>query len=152
MSENKPFICFHASRYTNKEKDRIMVNGLKTSSIENLVERIDMLLKDGYISESELRFLKDHNLLAKVDNKRENQLWVTLGKVDIFTISIGLHNVYNNLDGEIIYCWKKNIILVEKIKRIEQTLFGNFKTDSITNGKMSFKLHYRKYFYQFQIE
>ena len=104
MSENKPFICFHASRYTNKEKDRIMVNGLKTSSIENLVERIDMLLKDGYISESELRFLKDHNLLAKVDNKRENQLWVTLGKVDIFTISIGLHNVYNNLDGEIIYC------------------------------------------------
>lgn len=40
LSEDMPFICFHASRYTEKEKVRIFKEGLKTSSKDNLYNRI----------------------------------------------------------------------------------------------------------------
>ena len=83
LKENKPLICFHASRYTDKEKDRIYKYGLKTSSKDNLLDRIQNLLNDGYIDEKESEFLKEHHLLIKQDNMRENQLWVTLGNVNI---------------------------------------------------------------------
>ncbi len=114
LSENKLFICFHSSRYTEKEKDRIKEDGLKISSKVNLYNRIDNLLKDGYINENECTFLKKHNLLLKPNN-RENQLWVTTGNVDISTESTGLYYVYNNYGGEIIYCCKDNESLVKKL-------------------------------------
>lgn len=121
LSENKAFICFHASRYTNKERDRIIVNGLKTSSIENLFIRIENLLKDGYINETEADFLKEHNLLINKDNMRENQLWVTLGNVNISNSNdSGLYNLYNNYGGEIQYFCIENYSLGKKLNRLSK--------------------------------
>lgn len=118
LTENKPLICFHASRYTDEEKDRILKLGLKTSSKHNLFDRIQNLLDDGYIDEEESEFLKKHNLLIKQDNKRENQLWVTLGSVNISTNSTGLYEVYNNYGGEILFRCKQNEKLCEKLNKV----------------------------------
>ena len=121
LSENKPLICFHASRYTNKEKDRIRMYGLKTSSKDNLIDRIENLLKDGYIDEVESQFLKKHNLLIKQDNMRENQLWVTVGNVNIAYCSYsGLFNFYDNYGGEIQYFCIENHSLGEKLKKLSK--------------------------------
>ena len=121
LTENKPLICFHASRYTDKEKDRICKYGLKTSSKGNLLNRIENLLKDGYIDENEARFLKEHNLLIKQDNMRENQLWVTLGNVNIsYTIDSGLFNFYNNYGGEIQYFCIENSQLGDKLNKLSK--------------------------------
>lgn len=118
LTENKPLICFHASRYTDKEKDRIFKFGLKTSSKNNLFARIQNLLNDGYIDEEESKFLKEHNLLTKQDKTRENQLWVTLGNVNISTNSTGLYEVYNNYGGEILFRCKQNEKLCEKLNKV----------------------------------
>lgn len=118
LTENKPLICFHASRYTDKEKDRILKFGLKISSKDNLFHRIQNLLNDGYIDKEESEFLKKHHLLIKQDNKRENQLWVTLGNVNISTNSTGLYEVYNNYGGEILFRCKQNDKLCERLNRV----------------------------------
>lgn len=117
LIENKPLICFHASRYTDKEKDRILKFGLKTSSKDNLFDRIQNLLNDGYIDEEESEFLKKHHLLIKQDNMRENQLWVTLGNVNIsYSVDCGLYNFYDNYGGEIQYFCIENSLLGNKLK------------------------------------
>lgn len=121
LTENKPLICFHASRYTDKEKDRILKFGLKTSSKDNLIDRIQNLLNDGYIDEEESEFLKKHHLLIKQDNMRENQLWVTLGNVNIsYSVDCGLYNFYDNYGGEIQYFCIENSLLGNKLKSLSK--------------------------------
>lgn len=112
LTENKPLICFHASRYTDKEKNRILKFGLTTSSKDNLFNRIQNLLNDGYIDKNEFEFLKKHNLLIKPDNMRENQIWVTLGNVNIsYSLDSDLFSIYNNYGGEIQYsCIEKSLL------------------------------------------
>lgn len=121
LKENKLLICFHASRYTDKEKDRIYKYGLKTSSKDNLLDRIQNLLNDGYIDEKESEFLKEHHLLIKQDNMRENQLWVTLGNVNIsYSVDSGLFNFYDNYGGEIQYFCIENSALGDKLNNLSK--------------------------------
>lgn len=121
LKENKPLICFHASRYTDKEKDRILKYGLKTSSKDNLLDRIQNLLNDYYIDEKESEFLKKHHLLINQDNMRENQLWVTLGNVNIsYSVDSGLFNFYDNYGGEIQYFCIENSQLGDKLNDLSK--------------------------------
>ena len=121
LSENKDIICFHASRYTNKEKDRIYKYGLKTSSKYNIFERIENLLKDGYINDEESKFLKENNLLIEQDCGRENQIWVTIGNENIsYSTDSGLYSLYNNYGGEIQYFCIENSILGNKLNKLSK--------------------------------
>lgn len=121
LSEDKSFICFHASRYTEKEKDRIFKEGLKTSSKDNLYNRIENLLYDGYIDEDEMSFLKEHHLLAKENNQRENQIWVTLGNVNIsYSNDSGLMNLYDNYGGEIQYFCIEKFQIGSKLNKLSK--------------------------------
>jgi hypothetical protein len=121
LTENKPLICFHASRYTDKEKDRILKFGLKTSSKDNLFDRIKNLLYDGYIDEDEMSFLKEHHLLAKENNQRENQIWVTLGNVNIsYSDDSGLMNLYDNYGGEIQYFCIEKFQIGSKLNKLSK--------------------------------
>ena len=107
--------------YTDKEKDRIYKYGLKTSSKDNLLDRIQNLLNDGYIDEKESEFLKEHHLLIKQDNMRENQLWVTLGNVNIsYSVDSGLFNFYDNYGGEIQYFCIENSALGDKLNNLSK--------------------------------
>lgn len=121
LSEDKSFICFHASRYTEKEKDRIFKEGLRTSSKDNLYNRIENLLYDGYIDEDEMNFLKEHHLLANKNNMRENQIWVTLGNVNIsYSNDSGLMNVYDNYGGEIQYFYIEKFQIGSKLNNLSK--------------------------------
>lgn len=140
LTENKPLICFHASRYTDKEKDGILKFGLKTSSKNNLFDRIQNLLNDGYIDEEESEFLKEHHLIIKQDNMRENQLWVTLGNVNIsYNTDSGLFNFYDNYGGEIQYFCIEKSLLGNKLKSLSKPYLAILKLHpmQIVKNKLS---------------
>ena len=121
ITENKELICFHASRFTCYEVERIKIEGLKTSSISNLMNRIDNLIRDGFIDESEGDLLRNNHLLMNKNNMRENQIWVTLGNVNIsYDINSGLYNFYNNYGGEIQYFRTEKLYLGEKLKKLSK--------------------------------
>lgn len=95
-------ICFHSTRYTKEEIERVRKDGLIATNEKSFMCRIKHLLNEKYITEKQY-----HKIITLVleDNRkdfdeRSNQIWFHFGHEDVSTNARGLSELYNSYGGE----------------------------------------------------
>lgn len=113
-------LCYHATRLTDEEILKVKNEGLSCFDKTTIKNKINFLLKCGYITKIERDNIIHENLLNSENHGlRENMIFFVIGNVDVSYNQLkksSLYDSFNNYGGEIIYNKFENTDIGRKLK------------------------------------